>query len=47
MGGACDSYGNMRNACNILLRIPEGKDPLVDLGVHERIILKLIMQNMI
>jgi hypothetical protein len=37
--------GEMRNAYRILVKMPEGKRSLGKLGVDERIILKLILQE--
>jgi hypothetical protein len=37
--------GKMRNAYKILVRKHEKTDHLADLGVHKRIILKLIERN--
>jgi hypothetical protein len=39
MGRAC-SMGERRNAYNILIRKPKGRDHLEDIGIDGRIILK-------
>jgi hypothetical protein len=35
--------GDMRNACKILVRKPEGRDHSKDLGIDEKIILEWIL----
>ena len=40
MGGACSTYGERRGVYRNLLGKPEGKRPLGDPGVDERIILR-------
>jgi hypothetical protein len=43
MGGACSAHVEMRNACNILVRKPEGSRPLGRPRCVWRIILKCIL----
>jgi len=38
--GACSTHRKIRSSCNVLLRKPERRRPLEDLGVDGSVILK-------
>jgi hypothetical protein len=47
MGRACNTYGESRGACRVLVWKPEGRNHLEDPGVDGRIILKWIFREVL